>query len=90
MPFLIYLFTVNVIAFALMHTDKQRAIKKKRRIPESALFGFAAIGGSIGAILGMYLFRHKTRHIRFRSGLPLLLTLQLAIGFFFYVVKYYQ
>ena len=75
---LIYLLIVNALAFLLMLVDKQKARKKKWRIPESTLMGFAAIGGSIGALLGMYTFRHKTLHKKFSIGIPVILFLQLA------------
>lgn len=88
LPIAIYLLTVNVLLFLLMHIDKKRAIQKRWRIPEGILFGIAAIGGSLGGILGMHAFRHKTRHLRFRSGFPLILTLQLAFALLI-VVKFY-
>lgn len=75
---LIYLLIVNALAFLLMLIDKQKAKKKKWRIPEATLMGFAAIGGSIGALLGMYTFRHKTLHKKFSIGIPVILFLQLA------------
>ena len=73
-----YLVLVNAFAFLLMLIDKLKAKNGAWRIPEATLLGVAALGGSIGAILGMYLFRHKTRHIRFTLGLPLILALQVA------------
>ena len=76
--FLIYLLIVNAIAFLLMLIDKQKAKKKKWRIPEATLMGFAAIGGSIGALMGMYTFRHKTLHKKFTIGIPAILIAQLA------------
>ena len=76
-----YLVLVNALAFVLMLTDKLKAKKGAWRIPEATLLGTAALGGSIGAIAGMYLFRHKTRHIKFTLGLPLILVLQLAVVF---------
>lgn len=76
--FLIYLLIVNAIAFTLMFIDKQKAKKKKWRIPEATLMGFAALGGSIGALMGMYTFRHKTLHKKFTIGIPAILILQLA------------
>lgn len=88
-PIVIYLITVNVISFLLMHTDKKRAILHRRRIPEITLVGFAVIGGSLGTLAGMYILRHKTRHFRFKAGIPLIITLQLAIGFFWYLLRYY-
>lgn len=76
---IVYLMIINALAFFLMLTDKQKAAKKAWRIPEATLMGVAAIGGSLGAILGMQLFRHKTRHIKFAVGLPVLLILQIAL-----------
>ena len=77
-----YLVLVNAWAFVLMLADKLKAKKGAWRIPEATLIGAALLGGSIGAITGMYLFRHKTRHIKFSLGLPLILIVQLALGFF--------
>lgn len=76
-----YLVLVNAAAFLLMLADKRKARKGVWRIPESTLLGVAFFGGSIGAIAGMYVFRHKTRHIRFSLGLPLILIIQLLILF---------
>lgn len=76
---LAYLFIINALGFALMLADKHRARKKLWRIPEATLLTVAAIGGSIGSLLGMYTVRHKTKHIKFTAGIPLLLALQLAI-----------
>lgn len=78
--FLAYLLIVNAIAFLLMLIDKQKAKKKKWRIPEATLMGFAAIGGSVGALMGMYTFRHKTLHKKFTLGIPTILILQLAVA----------
>ena len=74
-----YLVLVNALAFILMLADKQKAKKGAWRIPEATLMGIAALGGSVGAIAGMYLFRHKTRHTKFTLGLPLILALQLFL-----------
>ena len=71
-----YLVLVNAAALALMLVDKQKARRSGWRIPETTLIGVALIGGSIGAIAGMYLFRHKTRHLKFTLGLPLILAVQ--------------
>lgn len=76
---LIYLLIINASAFLLMHMDKRRAIKKAWRIPEATLLGIAAMGGSLGAVIGMRLFRHKTLHLKFSVGLPLLLTLHIML-----------
>ena len=75
---LIYLFAVNLTAFALMGADKLRAKKGYWRIPERTLFLAALAGGSLGGMAGMYLFRHKTLHTAFRIGFPLLFVLQVA------------
>jgi len=75
-----YLALVNLIAFALMGADKRAARQHRRRIPEKTLFLFPVLGGAPGAIVGMYLFHHKTRHWYFRLGLPALLAAQLAAG----------
>ena len=72
-----YLLLVNAAAFILMRLDKEKARRGRWRIPEATLLGIAAIGGSAGALAGMYAFRHKTRHKKFSVGLPLLLSLHL-------------
>lgn len=78
----IYLTIINALAFVLMLADKHRARKNRWRIPEAVLMGVAFLGGSLGAILGMYLVRHKTRHPLFAAGLPLLLMAQVLIVMF--------
>ena len=72
-----YFAALNILALALMGIDKWKARKGAFRIPEATLFIIAIIGGSIGSILGMYLFRHKTRHWYFVYGMPAILILQL-------------
>ena len=74
-----YLIVVNIIGFAIMGIDKRRAIKRSFRIPEATLFLFAIIGGSIGTIAGMHVFRHKTRHWYFPIGMPAILVIQIAL-----------
>ncbi len=76
---IIYLLAVNVVSFAAMGIDKQKARKHAWRIPESTLFVLAIIGGSIGSILGMRLFRHKTRHRSFVYGMPAILIVQIIL-----------
>lgn len=76
---LIYIIAVNFIGLFLMGLDKYKAKKRLWRIPESTLFIVAIIGGSLGSIIGMHLFRHKTRHWYFVYGLPVILVLQLII-----------
>ncbi len=75
---IVYVVMMNLVSFALMGIDKYKAKKKAWRIPEATLFLFAIFGGSIGSILGMFLFHHKTRHWYFLFGLPLILILQLV------------
>lgn len=77
---LIYLLIINAVGFLLMLTDKEKARRKRWRIPEATLIGVAAIGGSIGSLLGMYTFRHKTKHPKFTVGIPFILIGQLALG----------
>lgn len=79
-PFLIYLLIINALGFLLMLIDKQKAKKKKWRIPEATLMGIAALGGSIGSLFGMYTFRHKTLHKKFTIGIPAILIAQLLAG----------
>lgn len=78
--FYLYLLIINALGFFLMLSDKRKAIKKKWRVPEATLMWVAALGGSIGSLLGMYTFRHKTRHPKFYIGIPVILILQLAVA----------
>ncbi|MCM1104325.1 MAG: DUF1294 domain-containing protein [Clostridium sp.] len=73
-----YVLMINVVGFFSMYLDKRKARKRLWRIPEATLFLIALIGGSIGSIVGMYTFRHKTRHWYFVYGLPVILFLQIA------------
>ena len=73
-----YLIIINVAGYASMGWDKRRAVQNRRRTPERRLLAVAALGGSVGSILGMLAFRHKTRHLKFMLGLPAILLAQLA------------
>ena len=75
----VYLTVINLIAFGMYGVDKQKAIRKQWRIPEAQLLAVAALGGSVGAILGMQFFHHKTRKWKFRVGVPLILAVQLIL-----------
>ncbi|MBQ7002208.1 MAG: DUF1294 domain-containing protein [Oscillospiraceae bacterium] len=75
---LLYLLLINAAGFGLMLVDKFKAKKNLWRIPEKTLFLVAALGGSIGSLLGMYLVRHKTQHLTFTLGMPLILALQVV------------
>ena len=66
-----YLLLVNLLAFVMYGIDKKRAMQKKFRIPESTLLWMARLGGGVGSWLGIKLFRHKTKHARFRILVPL-------------------
>ena len=80
---LVYLILINAAAFTLMLVDKRNAQKKKWRIPEATLMLSALLGGSIGALLGMYTVRHKTKHLKFTLGIPVILALQIIAVIFF-------
>ncbi len=73
-----YLLIMNIIGFALMGIDKHRAMKRLWRISESTLFVVAIIGGSLGSIIGMRFFHHKTKHWYFVYGMPAILILEVA------------
>ena len=78
--FLLYLLLINAAAFVLMLADKIKAKKNRWRIPERTLIGSAILGGSIGALAGMYTFRHKTKHLKFTLGVPAILIAQIALA----------
>lgn len=75
--FLLYIILINIIAFFIMYYDKQLAIKGKYRISEKTLFIIALFLGGIGIYLGMYTFRHKTKHLKFTVGIPILIILNI-------------
>ncbi len=75
----VYFILMNIVAFALMGIDKQRAIKHKWRISELTLFIPVLLGGGIGGVMGMQAFRHKTKHLQFKIGFPLI-TILWGIG----------
>ena len=76
---IIYLIVMNLITFVVFGDDKYKAMKKKFRVPEKTLFLLAAVGGSIGALAGMFTFRHKTRKWYFRIGIPCILAAQVFL-----------
>lgn len=77
---LIYLAVITVVTFLVYGIDKWKAQHKRWRIPESVLLGLAAIGGSVGAWLGMKVWRHKTQHKKFKYGVPAILAAQVALA----------
>lgn len=78
--FIIYLLIINALSFFLMLADKRKARKNLWRIPERTLLLSAVIGGSLGCLAGMYVFRHKTLHLKFTIGVPVILALQIVLG----------
>lgn len=78
----LWLLAFNALGFLLMGFDKLQAKRGGRRVPEKSLFSVALLGGAAGAVLGMYLFHHKTRHWYFKWGLPAILLLQLGLLWF--------
>ncbi len=81
--FAIYLIGINVLTFLIYGMDKWKAKRDKWRIPEDTLIWLAVAGGSVGALLGMHLFRHKTRHRKFLIGIPVILLVQVGLLSFF-------
>ena len=78
----LYLILINATGFVLMLVDKYKARKNLWRIPEATLMTVAILGGSVGSLIGMYTFRHKTRHLKFTIGIPAILLTQLALCFY--------
>ena len=80
---IIYFVIINIIGFLIMYIDKQKAKKGKWRIPEKTLFIITALGGGIGTIAGMYIFRHKTQKIAFVIGFPAITILEIIALLYF-------
>ena len=76
---LYYLIVINILTFAVYGIDKWKARQGSWRISEATLLMLAVIGGTIGALLGMQVWRHKTMHKKFKYGLPLILLAQIAL-----------
>ena len=79
---IIYLVFIYLCGFFIMIIDKSRAVHKEWRIPEKTLIGISVIGGSIGMLLGMNVFRHKTKHLKFTIGVPLILIMQIIAAIY--------
>ena len=77
-----YILFINSLLFILMWLDKRKAKLNHWRISEKTLFLFAIIGGSMGGIIGMYTFRHKTKKLKFTVGLPVILILEIVLVIF--------
>ena len=76
---IIYLIFINIVGFMAMYIDKQKAKRGSWRIPENTLFIITAIGGGVGTIAGMHVFRHKTKKTLFRFGFPFLLIMDILL-----------
>ncbi len=84
---IMYLISINLITLSAMYIDKYKAKSNKRRIPEKTLFTLVFLGGGIGGIAGMYMFRHKTKKIRFIIGFPTILILEVILAIAIYLTK---
>ncbi|GAA0712256.1 hypothetical protein GCM10008904_25250 [Paraclostridium ghonii] len=82
--FNIYFLFISFVTFFLMYIDKQKAINHEWRIPESTLMTLSLIGGAIGTYIGMYTFRHKTRHTKFTVGVPICIILNILFYYFLF------
>lgn len=80
-----YLAIINMVVLVVYGGDKLLAKLGSWRVPEKVLLLFAVLGGSIGALLAMQIFRHKTQHLKFRYGVPLILLLQIAVIVYLHV-----
>lgn len=83
--FIIYIVAINIVTFLVMGLDKWKAKRGSWRIQESALFTFVIFGGGIGGILGMKVFHHKTKKLKFQIGFPLILILEVSILIYFFI-----
>jgi len=83
--FIIYLIVINIVTFILFGIDKRKAVKEKWRIKEATLLFFAALGGALGALFGMKVFHHKTKHKKFKYGVPALLVIQISLLCYYFI-----
>lgn len=82
-----WLLILNILSYQVMASDKRKAKKNSRRVPERTLFTWAAVGGALGIWIAMQKKRHKTQHVSFRFGIPALLLLNAAVyGGLFYIL----
>ncbi len=82
-----YLMLINLAAFIMYGVDKQKAVRHKWRIPERTLIGIAVFGGSLGALLGMKAFHHKTKHRKFTVGVPAIIAVQVIVFVLVLIVR---
>ncbi len=83
--FIIYLVIINFLGFIIMGIDKLKAKRGSRRIPENTLFMFTILGGGVGTILGMYIFRHKTKKKKFTVGMPIILIIEVLLFILYFI-----
>ncbi|KOR87720.1 DUF1294 domain-containing protein [Paenibacillus solani] len=81
---IVWIVFINAVAYLVMSDDKRRARMGRDRVPEKTLFLLAAIGGALGIWIAMYRKRHKTRHLTFKVGVPLLLIVNVALYTYFW------
>lgn len=79
-----YLVIINLVGVYSMWSDKMKSIKSEWRIPENTLFVISLIGGAFGILVGMKQFRHKTQHIKFKYGIPIILLIQVYVAYKIY------
>ncbi|WP_026906414.1 DUF1294 domain-containing protein [Paucisalibacillus globulus] len=85
MELLYYIGFANLLGFVLMGIDKKKARNRERRIPERTLWGVAILGGAIGSLVGMNVYRHKTKHTSFKIGMPILIVIHIILYGYFYM-----
>ena len=83
----IYFVVINIVTFVVYGVDKSKSKKNKWRISEKTLILLAVVGGSVGTILGMNVFRHKTKHLKFSVGVPIIIALQVVLAVVFVCFK---
>lgn len=81
----IYLVLINLLGFFMMYYDKRKAKKGKWRTPEKTLFTITLLGGGLGTTIGMYVFRHKTKKLKFTIGFPTILITEIVLAVYFYL-----
>ena len=83
--FIIYLVIINFLGCIIMGIDKLKAKRGSRRIPENTLFMFTILGGGVGTILGIYIFRHKTKKKKFTVGMPIILIIEVLLFILYFI-----
>lgn len=81
----LYIAVINIIGFFEVYLDKEKSKKKQWRIPESRFFLIALALGGLGVLSGMYTFRHKTKHIKFTFGIPIIIIIQIVLWYYFFI-----